>query len=392
MRSSRKLTAFVLLTAVATTSLAPIPASAAVFSDVSESHWAYEQICEISDQKIMVGREEGIFAPESTLSRAEYATILYHLAPESSASSGEHTAGVDNGLTDVDAADWFAETVDWAVSRGILRAENGKVHPNDPITREDMGVATYEFLSLYCSGKFSLDDSECQFKDNNEFHSQAAQDKIFILANNGLLAGRENGYFEPQGTLTRAEAAVMASRIQSVQAIELHPNSFKDDARAALTAGTAEVSKTEQQFIDLLNDDRVAAGTNALEVSPLLMAAAEQRAKEICQKCEDLTRDEFYDYESEFFHARPDGRPSKTVLEKFLGQPSVVLSSNIYFGENLVRRWGDSTMTPTRAYNSLLTSPGHVSNMMGKNYDYIGVAYHNDGHMSVWVQLFGAAR
>ena len=30
--------------------------------------------------------------------------------------------------------------------------------------------------------------------------------------------------------------------------------------------------------------------------------------------------------------------------------------------------------------------------MMGKNYDYIGVAYHNDGHMSVWVQLFGAAR
>ena len=388
MRSPKKLTAAVLLGVMAMSSIGISPASAKTFSDVPDTHWAYEPINTVSNEKLMIGRDQGLFAPDELTTRAEFASVLYNLTTESNLTKNRNTE-LANSLVDVSSADWFYEAVSWAYSRGLIEDTNGYFNPNEPISREDMAVATYEFLKRYCDGKFVLDDSYNEFIDNDMFSSEAARGKVFILVNNGILAGRRNGYLDPQGALTRAETATMAIRIQDVQDLPDNTDYFKKEALEKLTDGTVEVSKEEQNFIDLLNKDRLKSGDEELEVSPLLMEAARERAKEVCAKIHDLNKEEFFGYDSTFFHTRPNGEPAKTILNQFIKSPSAVISSQIRFGENLVRSWGNVNMTPSEAYNSLLTSPEHVENMMDDQHKYIGVGFYNDGKNSVWVQLFG---
>lgn len=391
MMKVRSIAAFVLLGTVAGMSVTALPAQASTFVDVPSSHWAYEVIDTMSEENIMVGRENGLFAPEATLSRAEFASVLYHLRfPKESTTSGYEAP--EPAFVDVHEDDWFFLPMSWAVDRGFLSEDQGVVRPNAPITREEMGSAMFEFLRTYCSDKLVYGDDGIDFLDADLFCSAADRQKIAILNNNGLIAGKDENHFDPQGFLTRAEAAAVASRIQDVIELPDKESPFKEQALEALTRGTLSVNRNEQQFIDLLNSNRKEKGVQELEPSPMLMEAAKQRAKEVCEKSRDLTREEFLNYEAEYFHTRPDGSHSKTVLDPFLNTETVVVSSHIYYGENLARSWGGLDMTPKEAYDCLLTSPGHVANMMHKNYDYIGVGFFNDGKSSVWVQLFGSAR
>ena len=46
------------------------------FTDVKESHWAYEAINKLAELGIVEGYEDGTFKPEKTVTRAELATML----------------------------------------------------------------------------------------------------------------------------------------------------------------------------------------------------------------------------------------------------------------------------------------------------------------------------
>lgn len=187
------------------------PASAQTFSDVPANHWASRVIDEISDQKIMVGWGNGIFAPESKLTRAEYTGVLYNLAPDKS--NGDH----QTNLSDVDPARWYAQAAKWAVSNGIISEINGEFRPDDPASRELMAQMTYMFIFWYYPAAIDFENIDAGYADQDQI-SSAYQTAVNVLTNNGLLAGRSNDMFEPQGTLTRAEAAAMASRILEVAA------------------------------------------------------------------------------------------------------------------------------------------------------------------------------
>lgn len=50
--------------------------SAYAFSDVPETHWAYEQIQTMSEQGMIAGYPDGSFAPNGTLSRAEFLVLM----------------------------------------------------------------------------------------------------------------------------------------------------------------------------------------------------------------------------------------------------------------------------------------------------------------------------
>lgn len=206
MKTPRKLTAFVLMGALAATSVSAIPASAQTFSDVPSNHWAYKVISEISDQKVMVGWGNGIFAPESTLTRAEYTGILYNLAPDKA--SGDY----ETSLSDVDPARWYAQAAEWGVSNGIISEIDGEFQPNEPASRELMANMTYMFIFWYYPSTIDFENFEAGYADQDQI-SSSFEPAVNVLTSNGLLAGRGNNRFEPQGTLTRAEAAAMASRL-----------------------------------------------------------------------------------------------------------------------------------------------------------------------------------
>ena len=390
MKSIKKLASAMIILTLSATAVA-FPAEAKTFSDVPQSHWAYSVIDEASDDGIMNGKAAGVFAPNATLTRAEYATMLYNLAPESDVMKLVHGSTADNGLYDVDGNAWYADTVSWAVARGVFKNNDGSFSPNRTITREEMAVATYEFLHKYCDGKFGLDSIYKGFTDDAAFSSSANRDKVYILVNNGIIAGKSDGSFDPQGSLTRAEAAAMAVRVADIVASEAPADTLEMSAEAALASGSAQITSDEKIFIDLLNNERASAGVHQLKVSPLLMEAAEIRAREVVEKCASINYDEFCSYDSSFFHARLDGSRAYTVLDDVMDNSTTLLSSRISYGENLARRRGTKPFSPQEGFNCLMTSQAHVDNMLDSMYDYVGVAHYSDGQHAVWVQVFARA-
>lgn len=390
MKSIKKLASAMIILTLTATAVAN-PAEAKTFSDVPQSHWAYSVIDEASDDGIMNGKAAGVFAPNATLTRAEYATMLYNLAPESDVMKLVHGSTADNGLYDVDGNAWYADTVSWAVARGVFKNNGGSFSPNRTITREEMAVATYEFLHKYCDGKFVLDSIYKGFTDDAAFSSSANRDKVYILVNNGIIAGKSDGSFDPQGSLTRAEAAAMAVRVADIVASEAPADTLEMSAEQTLASGSAQITSDEKNFIDLLNNERASVGVHQLKVSPLLMEAAEIRAREVVEKCASITYDEFCSYDSSFFHARHDGSRAYTVLDDVMDNSTTLLSSRISYGENLARRWGTKPFSPQEGFNCLMTSQAHVDNMLDSMYDYVGVAHYSDGQHAVWVQVFARA-
>ena len=390
MKSIKKLASAMIILTLSTTAVA-FPAEAKTFSDVPQSHWAYSVIDEASDDGIMSGKAAGVFAPNATLTRAEYATMLYNLAPESDVMKLVHGSTADNGLYDVDGNAWYADTVSWAVARGVFKNNDGSFSPNRTITREEMAVATYEFLHKYCDGKFVLDSIYKGFTDDAAFSSSANRDKVYILVNNGIIAGKSDGSFDPQGSLTRAEAAAMAVRVADIVASEAPADTLEMSAEQTLASGSAQITSDEKTFIDLLNNERASVGVHQLKVSPLLMEAAEIRAREVVEKCASITYDEFCSYDSSFFHARLDGSRAYTVLDDVMDNSTTLLSSRISYGENLARRWGTKPFSPQEGFNCLMTSQAHVDNMLDSMYDYVGVAHYSDGQHAIWVQVFARA-
>lgn len=390
MKSIKKLASAMIILTLSATAVA-FPAEAKTFSDVPQSHWAYSVIDEASDDGIMNGKAAGVFAPNATLTRAEYATMLYNLAPESDVMKLVHGSTADNGLYDVDGNAWYADTVSWAVARGVFKNNDGSFSPNRTITREEMAVATYEFLHKYCDGKFVLDSIYKGFTDDAAFSSSANRDKVYILVNNGIIAGKSDGSFDPQGSLTRAETAAMAVRVADIVASEAPADTLEMSAEAALASDSAQITSDEKNFIDLLNNERASVGVHQLKVSPLLMEAAEIRAREVVEKCASITYDEFCSYDSSFFHARLDGSRAYTVLDDVMDNSTTLLSSRISYGENLARRRGTKPFSPQEGFNCLMTSQAHVDNMLDSMYDYVGVAHYSDGQHAVWVQVFARA-
>lgn len=390
MKSIKKLASAMIILTLSATAVA-FPAEAKTFSDVPQSHWAYSVIDEASDDGIMNGKAAGVFAPNATLTRAEYATMLYNLAPESDVMKLVHGSTADNGLYDVDGNAWYADTVSWAVARGVFKNNGGSFSPNRTITREEMAVATYEFLHKYCDGKFVLDSIYKGFTDDAAFSSSANRDKVYILVNNGIIARKSDGSFDPQGSLTRAEAAAMAVRVADIVASEAPADTLEMSAEQTLASGSAQITSDEKTFIDLLNNERASVGVHQLKVSPLLMEAAEIRAREVVEKCASITYDEFCSYDSSFFHARLDGSRAYTVLDDVMDNSTTLLSSRISYGENLARRWGTKPFSPQEGFNCLMTSQAHVDNMLDSMYDYVGVAHYSDGQHAVWVQVFARA-
>ncbi|MEE0548021.1 MAG: S-layer homology domain-containing protein [Peptococcaceae bacterium] len=209
MRTPRKLTALILMGALAVSSVAVVPAQAKTFNDVSSNHWAYKVVDEVSNRGIMIGTGSGIFSPNTQLTRAEYCAVLYNIAPNKS--SGTFTTD----YTDVKDTDWFAGAAKWAVSNGIISMNNKKFEPQTPISREEMANTTYSFLAKNYYKSIDHNWNSAGYADQDKI-TTGYSGAINVLTNNGLLSGRGNNMFEPQGTLTRAEAAAMASRVLGV--------------------------------------------------------------------------------------------------------------------------------------------------------------------------------
>lgn len=166
-------------------------AGAAGLSDV-RGHWAEAAIEEWHGYGVVNGYE-GLFRPDDSVTRAEFAVMLDQIM--------KYEERGNNPFSDVSGSEWYAEAVIKLNKAGVMHGSGGKALPLDAITRQEAAVLLVNAFGLTAQerGKAFVDQSEI---------ADWAQEAIAVLSANHLLSGYPDGSFRPKARLTRAEAVV----------------------------------------------------------------------------------------------------------------------------------------------------------------------------------------
>lgn len=152
---------------------------------------------------VMNGMTTTTFEPNTTVSRAMVATILYRLA-DSPAVSDDMSCP----FTDVQKGDWYYDEIVWAYNEGILKGVSETLAaPNAAATREQVATMFYRFV-----GNPEEEPTGAELEKILSVYPDAAQ--IAPWAKTGvafcthfrLMQGDEGG-FRPQDNMKRSELA-----------------------------------------------------------------------------------------------------------------------------------------------------------------------------------------
>ena len=167
------------------------------FSDIAAGAWYYDAVRYVQENGLMGGYEDGTFGPNDSLTRAQFAQILFNRA-------GKPAVNYLLSYTDVADGAWYAGAIRWAASQGIAGGYgNGMFGPNDPITREQLAVMLWRY-----AGSPAATDRELHFNDTDEV-SGFALEALRWAVEKGVISGYGDGRLAPQGLATRAQVAQM---------------------------------------------------------------------------------------------------------------------------------------------------------------------------------------
>ena len=169
------------------------------FGDI-KGHWAEKEIKELSEKGILNGVSENSFDPDGNLTRAQIAVIL------------KRALNLQNGdmeFSDVSKDAWYYEGVASVGSAGLIMGSDGYFRPDDKITREELSTIIARIIDSE-EKEYSLDNLEFSDKENI---SDWAVKGITVCYENAIVKGMENGEFMPKNPTTRAQAAVIISKV-----------------------------------------------------------------------------------------------------------------------------------------------------------------------------------
>ena len=172
-------------------------ALATTYFDVPENHWAAAVISEAADAGIMQGRGNGIFGLGDKIKRSEFASMLVKMMKLDKSTS---TISL---FEDIKSDDWFFYDVNTLAEYNIYN--DNTYRPNDYITRREMAVMLVKALGYETLAKDEI----------NTIFSDVVEDEGYIsLAYNlGILRGKSDTIFDPEGYALREEGATMMMRI-----------------------------------------------------------------------------------------------------------------------------------------------------------------------------------
>lgn len=149
-----------------------------------------------SQKSFIAGYPNGLFKPDSSVTRAEAAQMLWVL----------ENATASNLKADFkDAKDsWYNQALNYTISKGMLLAKDGNIRPDVPMTRGEFVRMLYPLLADKSGGP--------RFNDIAGHEFEAA---ILRASSNGIIKGYPDGSFKPDGKVTRAETVTMFNKLSN---------------------------------------------------------------------------------------------------------------------------------------------------------------------------------
>lgn len=149
----------------------------------------------------IVGYPDKTVHPQSSITRAEVATIFFRLLTEETRTAN---ATKTNNYADVSSDKWYNQAVSTLSAMGIIKGDSrGNFNPNAPITRAEFAAIAARFDKTEDVAAASFGDVAMHW----------AKPEISVAANNGWINGYTDGTFHPDSKITRAEAMAMINRV-----------------------------------------------------------------------------------------------------------------------------------------------------------------------------------
>ncbi|MFD0678703.1 MULTISPECIES: S-layer homology domain-containing protein [unclassified Paenibacillus] len=225
------------------------------FTDLPESHWSFKAVQEMYGKKIVDGYPDGTFRPNQTLTRAEFAALLYKTAQ-----LNEKKVDSAAVFKDVDSSAWYkpyADALKGMFVQNSLKSETDVFNPDAPALREDVAAAIVR-LRGWAGGKPA--DLQSKFNDFNSISEGAVQD-LATAVERGIISGYEDGTIRGKAALTRAEATVVLTKAFSEEmssSTEQEP-AKKSEAAAQIPEAPIKTQplnpKPIYAIVDLLAED-----------------------------------------------------------------------------------------------------------------------------------------
>lgn len=208
MNNNAKKTLRVLSVATAATMMVG-GAAFAVNADDIHGHWAEKTLQQFIDNGWIQGDEGGI-RPDSTITRAEMATVVDAVE--------EYTEEADvSGYKDVAKTDWFYKQVAKIVKANVMvGVGDNKWAPQGNVTREQAAVIMCKLKDVSVDTKANAADIRAQltklgYTDANAVSDWAAP-YILAAVQNGYMSGYPDHTLRSGNNITRAEAIVMLDK------------------------------------------------------------------------------------------------------------------------------------------------------------------------------------
>lgn len=189
--------------------------ASATFSDVNTGDWYYETVTEMTEKGLFKGKGNNMFCPNDTMTKAEFITVVVRaLYPNIDISS-------DTGEK------WWQEAYEVAVEKGLVlenevaSSGSGKtalgstkkqvIDLDQPIQRQMMAMIGVRALNAL--GEIDIKAYRDSFIPDFSSVGTYYRDYVCKAYGAGIIVGDNNGNFNPQNTLTRAEASTVLYRI-----------------------------------------------------------------------------------------------------------------------------------------------------------------------------------
>ena len=180
-----------------------------LFLDVRPQDWFFPEIDFAATQGLLNGTAPYVYEPNTGLTRAMFVTMLYRMFD-----GRNFTEDIcELAFSDLKKDSWYEAPVYWAAHNSIVNGyADGSFRPETKITREEMCAILDRVLIAL--GK-EIEKSELSFADTDQI-GVWAKDSVARLVKTEIIRGQGNNLFAPKSTATRAEAAAVLNRLDTL--------------------------------------------------------------------------------------------------------------------------------------------------------------------------------
>lgn len=193
MKLKQILASTLILSTLSTSVFASPAMRSATFEDIS-GHWAEKYIESAVSQNFFSGKSENLFAPEDTISRAEFVVVMVQLV------------GAEPGVSPADGP-WFQGFYETAKNWFLIPDSFTLENLDQPVTREEIACTLIKTV-----GEYMFEEETENSQNIPDFDSISDEYTSYVTQayKAGLLAGMDaEGNFAPTATAKRGQAATV---------------------------------------------------------------------------------------------------------------------------------------------------------------------------------------